>query len=74
MDTFTLSGLTALLTVILTDVALAGDNALVVGMAAAGLPIEYRRRAILIGIIGATVLRIIFALATTQLLSIIGVL
>ncbi|MGE4049205.1 MAG: TerC family protein [Acetobacteraceae bacterium] len=75
MDLFSLvspSELSALATVIMTDVVLAGDNAIVVGMAAAGLPSEQRRRAILYGIIAATVLRILFALVTTQLLQIIG--
>ena len=64
--------LSALGAVIVTDIVLAGDNAIVVGMAAAGLPAEQRRRAIFVGIVGATVLRILFALATSQLLKIIG--
>lgn len=64
----------ALGTVILTDVALAADNAIVVGMAAAGLPAAQRRRAILIGIVGATVLRVVFALFVVQLLQIVGLL
>ena len=62
----------SLLQVILIDLVLAGDNAVVIGLAAAGLPAELRRRAILIGIIAATVLRIGFALITTQLLSLGG--
>lgn len=62
----------ALAQVLLIDVVLAGDNAVVVGMAAAGLPPEQRRRAILLGIGAATVLRIGFALVTTQLLAIVG--
>ena len=66
--------LTALGQVIMIDLVLAGDNAIVIGLAAAGLPKEQRGRAILIGIIAATVLRIIFALLTTQLLQIIGLL
>ncbi len=66
--------LSALGTVILTDVVLAGDNAIVVGMAAAGLPAEHRRRAILAGIIAATVLRLLFAVITSQLLRIVGLL
>jgi YjbE family integral membrane protein len=49
---------------------LAGDNAIVIGLAAAGLPAEQRKRAILVGIIAATVLRIGFALITTWLLAI----
>lgn len=60
--------------VILIDLVLAGDNAIVIGLAAAGLPPEQRTRAIVIGIIAATVLRIIFAVLTTQLLQIIGLL
>lgn len=63
---------TSLLQVILIDLVLAGDNAVVIGLAAAGLPAELRRKAILIGIIAATILRICFALVTTQLLSLGG--
>ncbi len=66
------SFLSSLLQVILIDLVLAGDNAVVIGLAAAGLPGDLRRRAILIGIIAATVLRICFALITTQLLSLGG--
>ena len=64
--------LVALGQVIMIDLVLAGDNAIVVGMAAAGLPKEQRGKVILIGIIAATILRIMFALVTTQLLLIIG--
>jgi YjbE family integral membrane protein len=56
------------------DLVLAGDNAIVIGLAAAGLPKEQRAKAILIGIIAATVLRIGFAAVTTQLLQIVGLL
>jgi YjbE family integral membrane protein len=56
------------------DLVLAGDNAIVIGLAAAGLPKDQRNKAILIGIIAATVLRIGFAAATTQLLQIVGLL
>src|SRR5689334_3345126 len=56
------------------DLVLAGDNAIVIGLAAAGLPAEQRGRAILIGILAATVLRILFAAVTTQLLQIVGLL
>ncbi len=62
----------AFFTVVLIDVALAGDNALVVGMAAAGLPPSQRRRAILIGIMGAALLRILFAGVAVQLMQIVG--
>jgi YjbE family integral membrane protein len=67
-----LNQLTALLSVVIIDVVLAGDNAIVVGMAAAGLPPERRRRVILIGIGAATLLRILFAAIALQLLEIIG--
>jgi YjbE family integral membrane protein len=66
--------LTAFLQVIMIDLVLAGDNAVVIGMAAAGLPAQQRGRAILIGILAATVLRIGFALIATQLLAITGLL
>lgn len=71
---FTAEVLTALLQVIMIDLVLAGDNAIVIGLAAAGLPKEQRNKAILIGIVAATFLRIIFAAATTQLLQIVGLL
>src|ERR1044072_827794 len=58
--------------VIMIDLVLAGDNAIVVGMAAAGLPKEMRAKVIVVGIAPATVLRILFALVTNQLLAIIG--
>jgi YjbE family integral membrane protein len=73
-ELFTGEALSALLQVIMIDLVLAGDNAIVIGLAAAGLPREQRGKAILIGIIAATVLRIIFAGLTTQLLQIVGLL
>jgi len=57
------SALTAFGTVVLLDIALAGDNAIIVGALAAGLPSEQRKKVIFIGIIAALVLRIIFAVA-----------
>jgi YjbE family integral membrane protein len=66
------SFLSSLLQVILIDLVLAGDNAVVIGLAAAGLASDLRKKAILIGIIAATVLRICFALVTTQLLALGG--
>jgi YjbE family integral membrane protein len=66
--------LAALLTVVLIDIVLAGDNAVVVGMTAARLPVSEQRRVILIGIALALVFRIVFALLTVQLLEIIGLL
>ncbi len=66
--------LNVLLQVVLIDLVLAGDNAIVIGLAAAGLPQAQRGKAILIGIIAATMLRILFAGAATQLLQIVGLL
>jgi YjbE family integral membrane protein len=73
-EIFSADVMTAFLQVIMIDLVLAGDNAIVIGLAAAGLPKDQRNRAILIGIIAATVLRIIFAALTTQLLQIVGLL
>ena len=66
--------LTALFQVVMIDLVLAGDNAIVIGLAAAGLPEGQRKKAILIGILAATALRIGFASVTVQLLQIIGLL
>lgn len=66
--------LTALFQVLLIDLVLAGDNAVAVGLAAGALPAEQRRKAILYGLIAAVIMRIGFALITTQLLGIIGLL
>ena len=66
--------LTALFQVVMIDLVLAGDNAIVIGLAAAGLPEGQRKKAILIGILAATILRIGFASVTVQLLQIIGLL
>jgi YjbE family integral membrane protein len=74
MEIFTSAGLLALLQVILIDLVLAGDNAVVIGLAAAGLPADQRKKAILVGILAATVLRIALASVTVQLLEIIGLL
>lgn len=66
--------LSALVKVIVIDLVLAGDNAIVIGLAAAGLPENQRAKAILIGIGAATALRIGFAAVTTQLLQVVGLL
>ena len=66
--------LAALFQVIAIDLVLAGDNAVVIGLAAAGLPQAHRARAILVGIIAATVLRILFAGVAVELLDIVGLL
>jgi YjbE family integral membrane protein len=63
-----------LIQVVVIDLVLAGDNAVVIGLAAAGLPSEQRKRAILIGILAATALRILFAGIATQLLQLLGLL
>jgi YjbE family integral membrane protein len=66
------AALSAFLQVLMIDVMLAGDNAIVVGAIAAGLTPQQRKNVIMIGIVAALVLRIIFALAVTQLLQIVG--
>ncbi len=66
--------LSAFIQVLMIDLVLAGDNAVAVGLAAAGLGITERKKAILIGLVAAVVLRIGFALITTQLLAVIGLL
>ena len=68
------SQLTALVSVVLIDIVLAGDNAVVVGTAAAGLPAQQQRRVIMIGVALALVARVLFALIAVQLLAIIGLL
>lgn len=64
--------LTAFVQIILIDVCMSGDNAIAVGLAAAGLPQSQRHRAIMVGIVGATFLRIVFAFFVTQFLDITG--
>ncbi|MFN4297554.1 MAG: TerC family protein [Brevundimonas sp.] len=68
------SQMVALGQVLMIDLVLAGDNAVAVGLAAAALPAEQRRKAIIIGLAAAVVLRIGFALITIQLLAIVGLL
>jgi YjbE family integral membrane protein len=75
MDQVTLTHeLAALSQVILIDITLAGDNAVVVGLAVAGLPARQKRPAIIFGILGATVIRIALGAVALQLLAIIGLL
>jgi YjbE family integral membrane protein len=74
IDLISTEALITLLQVVMIDLVLAGDNAIVIGLAAAGLPQQQRTRAILVGIVAATALRILFAGITTQLLQIIGLL
>lgn len=74
LDWLTPDVMSAFFQVLMIDIVLAGDNAIVVGLAAAGLPKEQRGKVIIVGIAAATVLRIVFALMTTQLLQIVGLL
>jgi len=74
MDFVTPEALQAFFTVVMIDLVLAGDNAVVIGLAAAGLPTHQRGKAILLGVLAATILRIVFALVATQLLAIVGLL
>ena len=71
---FSSEALTALFQVVMIDLVLAGDNAIVIGLAAAGLPQHQRLKVILWGIAAATLMRIGFASVTIQLLQIIGLL
>jgi len=64
--------ITAFFEILVIDIVLAGDNAIVVGALAAGLPADQRKKVIVIGVAAALVLRIAFALVTTQLLQIVG--
>ena len=74
LPVFEPDALGALAQVLLIDVVLAGDNAVAVGLVAAGLPAHQRRKAILAGIVLAAVLRILFALVAVQLLQLFGLL
>jgi YjbE family integral membrane protein len=74
MDFISTAELIALAQVVLVDLVLAGDNAIVVGIAVAGLPVQQRWRVMVLGIAAATLLRIVFAAFTVQLLQIIGLL
>jgi YjbE family integral membrane protein len=74
MDFISTAELVALAQVVLVDLVLAGDNAIVVGIAVAGLPVQQRWRVMVLGIGAATVLRVVFAAFTVQLLQIIGLL
>ena len=71
-DIITSNAVAAMIQVVMIDLVLAGDNAVVIGLAAAGLPPEQRKRAITIGILGATALRILCASIATQVLQVIG--
>ena len=66
------AALTAFFEILLIDIVLAGDNAIVVGALAAGLPSDQRKKVIMIGVLAALVLRIVFALVVSQLLQVVG--
>ncbi|MEO8455122.1 MAG: TerC family protein [Sphingomicrobium sp.] len=66
------AAIAALLEILMIDIVLAGDNAIVVGALAAGLPSDQRKKVIMIGVLAALVLRIVFALLVSQLLQIVG--
>ena len=66
------AAMAAFLQVLMIDLVLAGDNAIVVGTLAAGLPADQRKKVILVGVIAALVLRIGFALIVTQLMQVVG--
>lgn len=72
LDPEFVSQLTAFVQVVFIDLVLAGDNAIVVGMAAASVPAENRKQVIVLGTGAAVLLRLVFAILTTQLLQIIG--
>jgi len=72
MGTLGAGALAAFVQVLMIDLVLAGDNAIVVGALAAGLPPEQRKKVILLGVVAALVLRIGFALVVSQLLQIVG--
>jgi YjbE family integral membrane protein len=64
--------ITVFFEILMIDIVLAGDNAIVVGALAAGLPADQRKKVIMIGVAAALVLRIVFALLVSQLLQIVG--
>jgi YjbE family integral membrane protein len=74
MGDLTSEAMAAFIQVVMIDLVLAGDNAVVIGLASATLPPEQRKRVIIIGIVAATVVRIAFAGIATQLLQILGLL
>ena len=71
-DIITGTAVATLIQVVMIDLVLAADNAVVIGLAAAGLPAQQRKRAIILGILVATALRIVCAGAATQLLQVLG--
>jgi YjbE family integral membrane protein len=74
VDWLPVAELVELFEVVLVNLVLSADNAIVVGIAVAGLPARNRLRVMAIGIAGATVLRVVFAVFTVQLLAVVGLL
>ena len=74
MGFISLAELSALIQVVIVDLVLAGDNAIVIAMAVVGLPREQRARVMVLGIAAATLLRLVFAAMTVYLLQVIGLL
>jgi YjbE family integral membrane protein len=74
VDWLPVAELVELLEVVLVNLVLSADNAIVVGIAVAGLPARHRLRVMALGIAGATLLRIVFAVFTVQLLEVVGLL
>lgn len=71
-ELFSAAGFSALVTVLVVDLVLAGDNAVIIGLSAAGLPAALRRRAIVAGIGVATLLRVALAFIAVEMLEIVG--
>jgi YjbE family integral membrane protein len=74
MDSLSMTALIELLEVVVVNLVLSADNVIVVGIAVVGLPLAQRWRVMFIGIAAATLLRIVFAIFTVQLLEIVGIL
>lgn len=72
MELISFAEAAAFLQVVFVDIMLAGDNAIVVAMVVVGLPAERRGRVLIVGIAAATLMRVLFALVTVQLLNVIG--
>ena len=72
MELISFAEASAFLQVVFVDIMLAGDNAIVVAMVVVGLPAERRGRVLIVGIAAATLMRVLFALVTVQLLNVIG--
>jgi YjbE family integral membrane protein len=67
-----LDALTAFFQVVLVDLVLAGDNAIIIAMVAAGFPVRERARLLMLGIAAATVVRVLFAVVTVHLMQVVG--